>query len=338
MHNIVISSIGHAVPEHKIPNAFFTQLDIESEAQWIEERTGILSRYSVLDPETIMQLRHGNLDPLLLHREKRYASIADLAELCWAEAQKKHQYSMLQGFTPQLLLLGTSIPDFEIPANATSIAAKLKLSCCSFDVNSACSSFIVDLSVAKAMLENDSYNSAAIFNVERYTTRLDFTDRRSAILFGDGATAAFIEKHERTRGLKVIDILVKSDPSGYDMITIPNLGFFTQNGAAVQRFAIQKTIEATLEILERNALTPANIHYFVGHQANLRMLQSVAQKLGLRDEQHLFNVDHYGNQGAAGAPSVLAQNWDRFNPGDKIVVAVVGSGLTYGAALLEWRQ
>ena len=103
----------------------------------------------------------------------------------------------------------------------------------------------------------------------------------------------------------------------------------------MQKFAISQTLKATQVILERNKLTIDDIAFFTGHQANLRMVQSVATRLGLSAEQHLYNVDKYGNQGAAGAPAVLSANWERFQSGDLIVVTVVGSGLTWGSALLR---
>ena len=110
-------------------------------------------------------------------------------------------------------------------------------------------------------------------------------------------------------------------------VTIPVGGMFAQHGRAVQKFAITKTVDITEALLRRNGLTAREMRYFISHQANLRMLTSVVSRLGLHPEQHLYNVDSHGNQGAAGAPMVMSMHWERFAPGDLIVMAVVGAGL-----------
>jgi 3-oxoacyl-[acyl-carrier-protein] synthase-3 len=236
-----------------------------------------------------------------------------------------------------MLICGTSIPDFYIPANASTIAKKLDLTCVSLDVNSACSSFITDLAAAKGFFSFEEYNSIAIFNPERYMMNLDYSDRKSCVLFGDGSACAILVKTNDThvQGLELLDIVLHSDPSGADQVIIPADGHFYQNGHAVQKFAISKSYAVTKEILDRNQLSCEKLSYFIGHQANLRMLQSLATKLGLTPEQHLTNVEQFGNQGAAGAPCVLSANWNLFKSGDLILVAVVGSGLTWGAALFR---
>ena len=175
----------------------------------------------------------------------------------------------------------------------------------------------------------------AVFNAERYSTRLDFTDRSSCMLFGDGATAALISSEASRHGLEVLDTIVESSPAGFLSVAIPDGGTFRQNGAAVQRFAVTKTVAVARQMLERHGLAAGDLAYFIGHQANFRMLTSACDKLGITSEQHLHNVEMRGNQCGAGAPAVLSSNWERYRPGDLILVAVVGSGLTWGAALLR---
>ena len=163
---------------------------------------------------------------------------------------------------------------------------------------------------------------------------MNYEDRNSCVLFGDGCAAAVIESGDQ-EGLEVLDTYIASDPKDYELVKIPDGECFSQNGKAVQKFAISKTLEATRCILERNNLKPTDVDYFTGHQANLRMVSSAAERLGLDDSKHLYNVDEFGNQGSAGAPAVLSMNWDRFKSGDLIVIAVVGSGLTWGSALFR---
>jgi len=184
-------------------------------------------------------------------------------------------------------------------------------------------------------MQTGSTKATAIFNVERYSTRLDFKDRKSCILFGDSAAASILEVSDDAPGLEVMDTIVHSTPSGFNQVKIPDGGHFDQNGAAVQKFAVTKTLEVTHEILERNKLKIKDITWFIAHQANLRMLTYAAEHLGVPPSRHLYNVDVRGNQGGAGAPTVLSSNWERFKRGDLIVVPVVGSGLTWGAALFK---
>ncbi len=333
MQPTYLHAMGHFHPETVLPNAFFDTLDIGSEGSWIEERTGIRSRRSVLSEGDILDLRQGRKSLSDLRREGRIMSIADLSSRAWDVLMTR--YPDLDVKKIDTLICGTSIPDFDIPANACTIAAKLGWDCLSFDANSACSSFVLDLHVARQMISTGAQKTMAIFNPERYSLRMDFTDRNSCILFGDGCSAAILSSEARPGSLRVVDTLLYSDPAGYDLVKVPEGECFSQNGKAVQKFAITRTIEVTEQILARNHLTPKNVTYFTGHQANLRMITSAADRLGIPTERHLHNVAELGNQGSAGAPSVLSMNWDRFEKGDLIALAVVGSGLTWGATLLE---
>lgn len=326
-----IHAIGHYHPPEDVPNSFFDQLGIDSDAAWIEERTGIRSRRTVLQREDIIRLKTRDTSLEQLRAEGRIATIADIAEPAWKLLQDR---AGEQAVKPQAIICGTSIPDYDIPANACSIAARIGLQVPAFDTNSACSSFVVDMHVTRGLISSGLYESIAVFNPERYSLRTDFSDRSSCVLFGDGCSAALVSSIERPGSFEVLDTLVESDPSGYDLVKVPDSGYFSQNGKAVQKFAISRTIEATRTILDRNHLSPEDISYFTGHQANLRMVMSAAERLGLADK-HLYNVDLFGNQGAAGAPSVLSMNWDLFKTGDKVVIAVVGSGLTWGSMLLQ---
>jgi 3-oxoacyl-[acyl-carrier-protein] synthase-3 len=333
MQATYLHAMGHFHPENTLPNAFFNTLDIGSEGAWIEERTGIRSRRSVLMGEDIRALRHGSKTLAQLRAEGRIMSIAELSEKAWQVLIAR--YPDIDTSTIDTLICGTSIPDFDIPANASTIAARLGWSCLSFDANSACSSFVLDLHIARQMIATGSQKTMAIFNPERYSLRMDYTDRNSCILFGDGCSVAIVSNQARPGSLRVVDTLLYSDPSGFDLVKVPEGEPFIQNGKAVQKFAITRTIEVTEQILARNSLTPKDVKYFTGHQANLRMITSAADRLGIATDRHLHNVAELGNQGSAGAPSVLSMNWDLFEKGDLIALAVVGSGLTWGATLLE---
>ena len=331
MSNVYIQSMGHYHPENELGNDFIDSLDIGSNAQWGQERTGIEARRSVLDTEDIIAIKEGRETLDSVRKKGRVPTIASIAKPAWGMLTER----LGQAADPDLLICGTSVPDYDIPANGCTIAAELDMSCAAFDANSACSSFIVNLHLARSLIASKQHKNVAVFNPERYSLRIDFNDRNSCVLFGDGSSAAYVSETSRPGALRVIDTVVASDPKGFDLVKIPDGEYFTQNGKAVQKFAITRTIEVTKALLDRNRLSPEGISYFTGHQANLRMVLSASERLGFAPEKHLYNVDKFGNQGAAGAPAVLSMNWDRFQSGDKIVVAVVGSGLTWGAALLE---
>ena len=336
---LIITGMGHYHPPHELENAFFDTLDIGSSSAWIEEVTGIESRRSVLTHEQIIALKSEIMTISSLRAQGAFASIADLAASAYPMLVERNPGFLKNSENaPDLILCGTSVPDYDIPANACVIAARLGLQAAAFDVNSACSSFVADIHTARSFLLSGLHRNCLVANVERYTTRVNYSDRSSAVLWGDGAVLTSIHRGAvlpGQLGLEILDSMITSNPSGYEHVQIPEGGTFHQNGKIVQKFAVTKTVEVTREILERNGLTTADLSYFIGHQANLRMLSSAAKSLKLDQERHLYNVNHYGNQGGAGAPAVLSQNWHRFKAGDIIVVSVVGAGLTWGSLLLR---
>lgn len=333
--SVFIQKMAYASADHKIPNSFFDELDIGSSAEWIKERTGILSRYSVLSPEMIWDLRKGKTTNHQLQKDPLVSSLATLAEKTWEAGLR--EFSSENKVSPELLLCGTSVPDFDIPASSSMIAKKLRLKSTCFDVNSACSSFISNLMVASSLLAGEIFHSALIVNAERYTLRLNFQERGNCILFGDGAATSLLSTEAKS-GFEILDLLLHSDSTGAETVKIPINDLFFQDGSKVQKFAISKTCEASKELMQRNKVHASDLQYFIGHQANLRMLSKACEHLGFCEEQHLYNVDFYGNQGGASAPSVLAQNWHKFKTGDLVLVSVVGSGLTWGSALLRFHK
>jgi 3-oxoacyl-[acyl-carrier-protein] synthase-3 len=204
-----------------------------------------------------------------------------------------------------------------------------------YDISSACSSFAVQLNQLRATRPEALPDYVLVVNAENTTRTVDDADRKTAVLWGDCTTAAVVSLRKPSR-YAVRTTFVESDPSGWEKVTIRTGGHFTQNGPAVQAFAIRKSL-AALNKLRASAQRPAEL-FFIGHQANLLMLRSVCERGEVREDRHLFNVDEYGNCGAAGAPSVLSQNWDRFVAGDEIALVVVGSGLTWGGCLIEVRR
>jgi 3-oxoacyl-[acyl-carrier-protein] synthase-3 len=170
---------------------------------------------------------------------------------------------------------------------------------------------------------------------ENMTRCVDFTDRSTAVLFGDATSAAVVSTKVPSRARCVFSVF-GSDPAHCDEVTLPRTGYFGQNGPAVQKFAIKKMsallgdIEARLDPAQRERLV------FVGHQANLTMLEAVCRRGQIPAERHFHNIVEHGNQSAAGAPTVMSQHWDRFQPGDVAALVVVGSGLSWSALQIEF--
>lgn len=328
-----ITGIGHFHPPKVLDNHFFSDLGIGSEAGWIEDRTGIKSRSTVLDIDSLLnELR--DVDGKEGQKRRAVYSLADMGEQAFLNLSKRFPFD-LQAHNIDLIVCGTSVPDFDIPSNASLIAKRLGFQTTAVDINAACSSFLFDLHFVSMAVRAGQCKRALIFNPERYTLRLNFRDRASCVLFGDGASAVLVEDSLSGPGLEILDLLVGSDPLRAEVIKIPVGGFFEQNGPAVQRFAVMKTVEITRNLLKAHNLDFSDLGVFIGHQANLRMLQSAITKMELNHLSHFYNVDRFGNQGAAGAPISLSQNWQNIKNDEYLAMSVVGAGLAWGTCLLK---
>jgi 3-oxoacyl-[acyl-carrier-protein] synthase III len=237
-----------------------------------------------------------------------------------------------------MVIAGGCSPDECIPAEANRIAEALGIDAPSLDINAACSSFGAQLHFLTGMREERLPDFILVVNPENSTRVVDYSDRSSCVLWGDGTSAALLSP--RIPGpWRITQTLLGGDPSGADKVRVPRAGHFTQQGAAVQTFAIKRATETFLALRSHFLhlhpdRTPADLS-LIGHQANLRMLEAVQRRTETVDARHFFNVDRRGNCGASGAPTVLSENWDNPAMGDAVAMAVVGSGLTWAGALLE---
>jgi 3-oxoacyl-[acyl-carrier-protein] synthase-3 len=234
-----------------------------------------------------------------------------------------------------LVVAGGCAPEMSIPSEACRIAQALGIEAPSFDLNSACSSFGAQLHFLAR--QQDLPKFTLVVNPENTTRVVDYNDRSTAVLWGDGTSAAVVSSTEVSR-VRVVQTLLGSSPAGCALVTIPHHGHFAQEGSAVQRFAIKTTV-ACLETLlpqAREAAAKAGGRVlFIGHQANGLMLESVVKRADLDPANHFSNVAEFGNTGAAGAPSVLSQHWYQLKAGDQLSLVVVGSGLTWAGLRME---
>jgi 3-oxoacyl-[acyl-carrier-protein] synthase-3 len=333
--SIYLHGLGHFHPETEISNQFLEDLDIGTSDEWIMERVGIRSRRTALSLDYIRDTRNADV------RGALEASAYSLAETGARAARLAMRRANVDATQIGLVLAGSSAGDTYTPTEAANVARLLGLEVPAIDINSACTSFFAGLHMLSWMDPTKTPEFILLVIPEAVTRTVDYNDRSSAVLWGDGAAAAVISL--RTPAAACISAsALHSSPAGADKIVVPRTGHFTQQGRAVQMFAIKKTVSQILRL--RKAATaqatdagPSKLH-FVGHQANLRMLETVCKHAEIAPEQHHRNVDDYGNTAGASAASVISQRWDSWAHGDQIAVAGVGAGLTWAGYLLTFNR
>ena len=323
-----LHGLGHFHPENEITNRFLEELDIGTDEQWILERVGIRSRRTVLPLDYIRDTRNRDTHQAM---EVAVYTHADTGVLATDMALER------AGITRDaigMVIAGSSRPGLSTPADACHIAATLGVEAPAFDMNSACTSMWVALYMLSNMRPESLPDYVLVVAPESLTTTVDYGDRSASVLWGDCTAAAIVSTRVPSR-IQVLDNTVQSNPAGYEKVIVPLFGHFSQEGRTVQMFAIKKTVRCLRKIQETFPSSGRRLN-FVGHQANLRMLESVCEQCDIDDERHYSNVIEYGNAGAAGAPSVLSMNWDRWTDQDEVAVIGVGSGLTWASFVLRF--
>ena len=323
-----LHALGHFHSEVEITNQFLEDLDIGTNQEWIHERVGIETRRTVMPLDYIRETR--NADPAGALEAAIY-SHADTgkraAEMALARAGvDKSQIG--------LVIAGSSRPEMSSPADACAVAEALGLEVPSFDINSACTSMWAALYMLSMMREESLPEFFLLVTPESLTTTVDYSDRSASVLWGDGTTAAVLSTRVPGRA-EIVGNTMASSPAGRDKVIAPLFGHVDQEGRTVQMFAIKKTIRCLRDLKKAYPDAADDIH-FIGHQANLRMLETVCLRCDIDDAHHHSNVVDYGNTGAAGAPSVVSMNWDRWRDGDDIAMIGVGSGLSWSSYLLRF--
>lgn len=320
--------LGHFHPENEITNQFLEDLDIGTNDEWIMERTGIRTRRTALPLDYIRTTR--NRDP----RAAIEAAEVSNAEMGARAARMALARAGLDVGDVGLLIGGGCAPNTLSPAEACNIGAALGVQAAALDVNSACTSFIAGVYVLSLMDPAKLPDYVLLVCAEPMTGTVDYNDRSSAVLWGDGALAAVFSPRHPGRA-RVLGSRLVSDPGGHAKVVVPRLGHFHQEGRTVQTFAIRKTSELLVETREKFESEGRPFH-FVGHQANRRMLESVCKRCDVPEERHHTNCEFFGNTAGASSGSVISQLWDKWKAEDDICVVGVGSGLSWGSYLLRF--
>jgi 3-oxoacyl-[acyl-carrier-protein] synthase-3 len=336
-----LHGLGHAHPEAEITNRFLEDLDIGTTDAWIVERTGIRSRRTVLDLDYVVRTRNRDV------RAAREAQTTSAGELGARAARQALERAGLAASDLGLVVAGSSAPERPTPALAGSVAAALGAEVPVFDLNSACTSFLAQLHWLAALREDAAPRFALLVVPELMTPVVSYDDRATAVLWGDGAAAAIVSLVEpgfaTVRGTELA-----SSPAGADKVVVPRAGHFVQEGRQVQVFAIRKTLEGWLRLRDLaeadatgvypGAPGPERALHFVGHQANLRVLENVCERGEIARDRHHHNVEWFGNTAAASAPSVISQRWEKWTDADDVALVGVGAGLTWASALLRFER
>lgn len=316
-----IIGIGSYVPETVVTNKDLMKI-LDTDDAWIRERTGIC--------------------------ERRVSGEMGTCQLAVEAAKRAVDDAGIDPREIDLIILATSSGDRAFPSAAMDVQAAIgAVNAVGFDITAACSGFIFGLHIAHSFFASGIYKTALIVGAETLSKVVDWSDRGTCILFGDGAGAAVVRASDRG----IIKTLIGSDGTkGWTLECQarslgnclngerPDLGFMKMDGKEVFKFAVRKVPEIADQILKEADMKPEDIRYFVLHQANLRILEAASRRLGVPMEKIPVNIDRYGNTSAASIPILLDEmkQEGKLKKGDKLVLAGFGSGMTWGATLLEW--
>jgi 3-oxoacyl-[acyl-carrier-protein] synthase-3 len=320
-----ITAVGGYVPDHILTNFDLEQM-VDTNDEWIRSRTGIEERR-------------------ILKGEGKGTS--DLGAPAVMQILEK------RGITAEeidCIICATVTPDMVFPATANIIADKVgAINAFSFDISAACSGFLYALTQGAAFIESGRYRKVIVVGADKMSAIIDYTDRATCIIFGDGGGAVLLEPNHE--GFGVLDSILKSDGQGRHFLHMKAGGsakpatietvmakehFVYQEGQAVFKFAVKGMADVSAELLERNNLTGDDIAWLVPHQANLRIIDATANRMGLPKEKVMINIQKYGNTTAGTLPLCLMDWENQLKKGDNIVLAAFGGGFTWGSTLVKW--
>ena len=321
-----ITAIASYVPDDILDNEMLSKM-VDTNDEWITTRVGIKERR-------------------ILHKEGAGSSYMGIKAI----EKMMAQYN-IDPATVDLLICATSNPDYRFPSTASVILNGTGLkNTYGYDIQAACAGFIVALQDANAYIRSGLYNKVIVVCTEKMSSMVNYQDRATCPLFGDGAACVLVEPTDEA-GMGVIDAVLHVDGRGRDHLLMEAGGsvlptsqetldagkhFLFQDGRNVYKNAVTDMLTSTLDVMKRNNLTADDVNYLIPHQANLRIIEAVADRAKFPLDKVLVNIQHYGNTSAASIPLCLDEYKDKLHKGDKLVLTAFGAGFTWGAMYLVW--
>jgi len=320
-----ITAVGKYVPDYVLTNKELETL-VDTNDEWIYTRTGI--------------------------KERRILKDVDKAT-SYLAVQAARDLIAKKGIDPEeidMIIVGTATPDMNVASTAVYVATKIgAINAFGYDLQAACSSFLYAMSTASSYIESGRYKKVLVIGADKMSSIVDYTDRATCIIFGDGAGAVLFEANEEGLGLQ--DEYLRGDGIGREFLKIEAGGsllptsqetldnrqhYIQQEGKTVFKYAVSSMADAGGKILERNNLTNDDVDWLAPHQANKRIIEATARRMNLDMSKVMMNIKNYGNTTSATLPLLLADYEEKLKKGDSIVFAAFGGGFTWGAVYLKW--
>ncbi len=320
-----ITAVGGYVPDYVLTNEELATM-VDTNDEWIQSRTGIKERH-ILKGEGL--------------------GTSDMAVKAVEDLLKKRGISPLE---IDLVICATTTPDLQFPATANIISDKAGLkNAFGYDINAACSGFLYALTTGSQFIETGRHKKVIVVGGDKMSSIINYEDRTTCIIFGDGAGAVLLEPNDE--GYGVVDSVLKSDGAGRAFLhqkaggsvkpatieTVMNKEHYVyQEGQTVFKFAVKNMAEVSAQIMERNNLTAENVAWLVPHQANKRIIEATRERMGIPQEKVMINIHRFGNTTNGTLPLCLWEWQDKLHKGDNIVLAAFGGGFTWGATYIKW--
>ena len=320
-----ITAVGKYLPEYILTNAELETM-VETNDEWIVSRTGIKERRILKEKG----------------KGTSFLAIKAVEDMLMNTSTKPEEI--------ELVIVATATPDMQAASTASFVAAKIgAVNAFSFDLESACSSFLYGMSVAARYIESGKYSKVLLIGADMNSSMIDYTDRTTCIIFGDGAGAVLFEPNEE--GFGVLDEYLRTDGNGREFLNVPaggsyltatektvkdKLHFVRQDGQTVFKNAVFNMADVCEKILDRNNLTNENIQWLAAHQANKRIVEATASRMKLDQSKVMLNIQYYGNTTSATLPLLLADYENQLKKGDVIIFAAFGGGFSWGSIYLKW--
>ncbi len=318
-----ITAVEGFVPDNVVTNEDLSKF-VDTSDEWITTRTGI--------------------------KERRYLKEGASSDMAAAAVKKLLAKKNIDPLEIDLVIVGTVTPDYPFPSTANVVCDKVGMkNAWGFDLIAACSGFIYGLTTGAQFIESGKHKKVIVIGVDKMTSILDFSDRTTCVIFGDGAGAVLLEPNEE--GLGVIDSILRSDGAGRNYLLQPaggslnpashdtvdnHMHYVKQEGQQVFKFAVTNMAEVSAEIMEKNNLTSEDVTWLVPHQANLRIIDATANRMGLPKEKVMINIQRYGNTTAGTLPLCLWDYEKQLRKGDVLILSAFGGGFTWGAVYVKW--